>query len=85
MAGSLMPCARQGSEDVVELYVEFRKAADGIGPLVDLPNSGEPLDAAEQHQTEILVTGLEIIRKPENDPGRAPVQGVIRGDVPKAP
>ena len=82
MAGSLRPCVRQGSEDVVELYVEFRKAADGIGPLVEQLSALEPLDAAEQHQTAILVAGLEIIRKPENDPARAPVQGVIRGDVP---
>lgn len=70
---------------VDELYVEYRQAADGIGRLVDRLTSGEPLDAAEQRQKEILVTGLAIIRKLENDPARAPVQGVIRGDVPKAP
>ncbi|MBM3955514.1 MAG: hypothetical protein FJ309_13020 [Planctomycetes bacterium] len=70
---------------VDELYVEYRQAADGIGRLVERLTSGEPLDAEEQRQKEILVTGLAIIRKLENDPSRAPVQGVIRGDVPKSP
>lgn len=70
---------------VDELYVEYRQAADGIGRLVDRLTSGEPLDEEEQRQKEILVTGLAIIRKLENDPARAPVQGVIRGAVPKAP
>ena len=69
---------------VDEIYAEYRKQADGIGSVVDRLTSGEALDAGEERRKEILVSGLAIIRKLEADPSRAPVQGVIRGDVPSA-
>lgn len=69
---------------VDEIYAEYRKSAEGIGAVVARLTSGEPLDADEERQKEILVTGLAIIRKLEADPSRAPVQGVIRGDVPQS-
>lgn len=67
---------------VDEIYEEYRRSADGIGTMIDRLTGGEALDAAEQRQREILVTGLALIRKLEADPSRAPVQGVIRGAVP---
>ncbi|NBV46723.1 MAG: hypothetical protein EBR86_14070 [Planctomycetia bacterium] len=70
---------------VDELYAEYRRSADGIGSLVERITSGAPLEPAEQRQKEILVTGLAIIRKLEADPSRAPIQGVIRGEKPRAP
>ncbi len=69
---------------VDEIYAEYRKSAEGIGAIVARLTSGEPLDAEEARQKEILVTGLAIIRKLEADPARAPLQGVIRGEVPQA-
>lgn len=68
---------------VDEIYAEYRKSADGIGTVVDRLTGGEALDAAEERRREILVSGLAIIRKLEADPSRAPVQGVIRGEVPQ--
>jgi hypothetical protein len=70
---------------IAELYAEYLKAADGFGGVVDRLTSGDPLDPAEQRQKELLVTGLAIIRKVEADPRRAPIQGVLRGDVPRTP
>lgn len=68
---------------VDEIYAEYRKSADGFGTVVDRLTGGEALDAAEERRKEILVSGLAIIRKLEADPSRAPVQGVIRGEVPQ--
>ncbi len=78
------PVMRAELERVVhELYDEYRLAADGVGALVDRLSSGDPLSPEDERRREILVSGLALIRKLESDPGRAPLQGLLRGEAPR--
>lgn len=66
-----------------EVYAEYQLAADGVGALVERLSSEGPLSPEDERRREILVSGLAIIRKLESDPGRAPLQGVLRGEAPR--
>jgi len=64
-----------------QLYTEYADAANGISAFVDKLISGDQLTAIEEHQREILVTGLALIQKIEQDPNRAPLHNIIDGKV----
>ena len=78
------PVMRAQLERVVhDLYDDYRLAADGVAALLDRLSSGGPLSPEDERRREILVSGLALVRKLESDPGRAPLQGLLRGEAPR--
>jgi len=62
-----------------QLYTEYSDAATGIGAFINKLTSGAQLTPMEERQREVLLTGLALIQKIEQDPNRAPLQNIIDG------
>jgi hypothetical protein len=81
-----VPLVRDELRKVISrLYAEYAAGADGIGSFVERLTTATNLSPLEQHQREVLLTGLALIKKIEADPSRAPLQGVIEGRSPAVP
>ena len=65
-----------------ELYSEYTAGADSLGSYIEqlaAAGTDRQLTPLQQTQREILLTGLALIKKIEDDPKRAPLQKVLDG------
>ncbi|MEI7861611.1 MAG: hypothetical protein WCJ21_03235 [Planctomycetota bacterium] len=82
LVGDAAPMMRDELRKVIrQLYTEYAEAATGIGAFVNKLTSGAQLSPLEERQREVLLTGLALIQKIEQDPNRAPLQNIIDGKV----
>ncbi len=82
-AGKIAPNLRKMIETIIEENMkEFESGTNEISAYVSRLSTNEGLTDHEIAHREIMISGLALIKKMEQDPSRAPIKGVLRGDVP---
>jgi hypothetical protein len=78
------PALREMVQVVIEQNFEkFSEGTTGVGVYIDHIASDENLTDHEQSQKEVLISGLALLKKMEQDRSRAPIQGVLNGTIPE--
>lgn len=81
--GKIAPNLRKMIETIIEENMkEFESGTNEISAYVSRLSANEGLTDHEIAHREIMISGLALIKKMEQDPSRAPIKGVLRGDVP---
>ena len=81
--GKIAPNLRKMIETIIEENMkEFESGTNEISAYVGRLSANENLTDHEKAHREIMISGLALIKKMEQDPSRAPIKGVLRGDVP---
>ncbi len=81
--GKIAPNLRKMIETIIEENIkEFESGTNEISAYVSRLATNEGLTDHEIAHREIIISGLALIKKMEQDPSRAPIKGVLRGDVP---
>ena len=81
--GKIAPNLRKMIETIIaENMKEFESGTNEISAYVGRLSANENLTDHEKAHREIMISGLALIKKMEQDPSRAPIKGVLRGDVP---
>ena len=81
--GKIAPNLRKMIETIIEENMkEFESGTNEISAYVSRLSTNEGLTDHEIAHREIMISGLALIKKMEQDPSRAPIKGVLRGDVP---
>ena len=70
-------------EKIIEENIkEFESGTNEISAYVSRLSANQGLTDHEKAHRKILVSGLALIKKMEQDPTRSPIKGVLRGDLP---
>ncbi len=81
--GKIAPNLRQMIESIIEENIdEFKSGTNEISAYISRLSADEDLTDHEKSHREILISGIALIRKMENDPSRSPIGGILRGDLP---
>jgi len=71
-------------ETIIEENIkEFESGTNEISAYVSRLSTNEGLTDHEKAHREIMISGLALIKKMEQDPSRSPIKGVLRGDLPE--
>ena len=81
--GKIAPNLRKMIEKIIEENIkEFESGTNEISAYVSRLSANQGLTDHEKAHRKILVSGLALIKKMEQDPTRSPIKGVLRGDLP---
>ena len=81
--GKIAPNLRKMIEKIIEENIkEFESGTNEISAYVSRLSANQGLTDHEKAHREILISGLALIKKMEQDPTRSPIKGVLRGDLP---
>ena len=81
--GKIAPNLRKMIEIIIEENLkEFESGTNEISAYVSRLSANEGLTDHEKAHREIIISGIALIKKMENDPSRAPIKGLLRGDLP---
>lgn len=79
----IAPNLRMMIESIIEENMnEFKSGTNEISAYVSRLSANEGLTDHEKAHREIIISGIALIKKMENDPSRAPIKGVLRGNLP---
>jgi len=82
--GKIAPNLRKMIETIIEENIkEFESGTNEISAYVSRLSTNEGLTDHEKAHREIMISGLALIKKMEQDPSRSPIKGVLRGDLKK--
>ena len=80
----IAPNLRKMIEIIIEENVkQFESGTNEISAYVSRLSTNEGLTDHEKAHREIMISGLALIKKMEQDPSRSPIKGVLRGDLPE--
>tara|TARA_Y100000385_G_scaffold286872_1_gene349799 strand:+ start:449 stop:1222 length:774 start_codon:yes stop_codon:yes gene_type:complete len=81
--GKIAPNLRQMIESIIEENMdEFKSGTNEISAYISRLSTDKDLTDHEKAHREIMISGIALIRKMENDPSRSPISGIMRGDLP---
>ncbi len=81
--GKIAPNLRKMIETIIEENMEeFKSGTNEISAYVSRLSANQGLTDHEEAHREIMISGLALIKKMEQDPSRSPIKGVLRGDFP---
>ena len=77
------PALREMVQTLIEAnFDKFSEGTTEVSAYIDNLVSSDNLTDHEQAQKEVLISGLALLRKMEEDRSRAPIQGVLNGTIP---
>ena len=77
------PTLREMAETLIqENFAKFSAGTEGVAAYIDRIATSDDLSDHEQSQKEVLITGLALLRKMEDDSSRAPLQSIFEGQIP---
>ena len=77
------PTLREMAETLIkENFAKYSAGTEGVAAYIDRIATSDDLSDHEQSQKEVLITGLALLRKMEDDKSRAPLQSILEGQVP---
>ncbi|MBT3211839.1 MAG: hypothetical protein HN985_04360 [Planctomycetaceae bacterium] len=81
--GQIAPNLRQMIESIIEENIdEFKSGTNEISAYISRLSTDEDLTDHEKAHREIMISGIALIRKIENDPSRSPIGSLLQGDLP---
>ena len=81
--GKIAPNLRLMIESIIEENMqEFKTGTNEVSAYISRLSTDQNLTDHEKAHREILISGIALIKKMENDPSRAPIKGLLRGDLP---
>ena len=70
-------------ESIIEENMqEFKTGTNEVSAYISRLSTDQNLTDHEKAHREILISGIALIRKMENDPSRSPIGGILQGDLP---
>ena len=77
------PTLREMAETLIkENFAKYSAGTEGVAAYLDRIATSNDLSDHEQSQKEVLITGLALLRKMEDDRTRAPLQSLLDGQFP---
>ena len=77
------PNLREMAEVLInDNFEKYSAGTDGVAAYIDRISTSEGLSDHERSQREVLITGLALLRKMEEDRSRAPIQSLLDGRIP---
>ena len=81
--GEIAPNLRLMIESIIEENMqEFKTGTNEVSAYISRLSTDQNLTDHEKAHREILISGIALIRKMENDPSRSPIGGILKGDLP---
>ena len=82
--GKIAPNLRKMIETIIEENMKaIESGSNEISAYVSRLSANKGLTDHEKAHREIIISGLALIKKMEQDPSRSPIKGVLRGDLPE--
>lgn len=77
------PTLREMAETLIkENFTKYSAGTEGVAAYLDRIATSNDLSDHEQSQKEVLITGLALLQKMEDDRTRAPLQSILDGQIP---
>ena len=81
--GKIAPNLRLMIESIIEENMQkFKTGTNEVSAYISQLSTDQNLTDHEKAHREILISGIALIRKMENDPSRSPIGGILKGDLP---